>query len=275
MQESLAAVGDVRVRRHHARVDAALAAHLDRARRGIAHPVEDFLFEYYSERPGRLRQFEPGLPNADVAVLRPRVDGIRWIRDLLAATDRRPPAFGCFGLHEWAMVHRSSRVRHRHLGLRLSDDEVAATVEERGVWCTHFDAYRFFTPTALPHNDRVLTRAGQLTDDQPGCLHTTMDLYKWAGKLRPATPSELIMDCFDLAMDVRWVDMRASPYDLSSLPDPGGPIRTTSPIMIETTPGRAEYVALQREFADRGQPLRRQLLDIADQALAVLDLQVG
>lgn len=280
---------------HRLRADAAVAGHLDRARRGVKHPVEDFLFEYYAIRPGLLQRWFPGLGvellgtpdelaalglddhratthglTADPTVLAHRREGLDWIRTLLARSGERPAQFGCFGLHEWAMVHRTTRVRHPQLGLRLSDDEVAAVVEQRGVRCTHFDAYRFFTPTAVPHNDRVLTRASQADDDQPGCLHVTMDLYKWAGKLMPLAPSDLILDCFDLALDVRWVDMRASPYDLSSLADPGLETRTTRPIAVESAAGRAEYVMLQRQFAERAAPLRRRLLAIAEAAVAQL-----
>ena len=43
---------------HHRRVDALLRGHLERARRGEKHPVEDFLFTYYSLRPARLRLFD-------------------------------------------------------------------------------------------------------------------------------------------------------------------------------------------------------------------------
>src|SRR4051812_43338465 len=45
---------------HHARVDELLAGHLDRAQRGEKHPVEDFLFTYYSLRPAQLRRWHPG-----------------------------------------------------------------------------------------------------------------------------------------------------------------------------------------------------------------------
>jgi len=278
---------------HRARADAAVGEHLDRARRGIKHPVEDFLFEYYPLRPGVLRRWYPGLGVrlldvsedlaeldlsdhrregttvwADPSVLAHRREGIEWIHTLLSRSADRAPLLGCFGLHEWAMVHRTSRIRHPQLGLRLSDDEVAGVVEQRGVRCTHYDAYRFFTPTARPLNELVLTRTNQADHDQPGCLHVTMDLYKWAGKLIPLTPSELLLDCFELARDVRWVDMRASPYDLSSLRDPDAGIRTCRPIRIETTPGRSEYVAYQREFAERAAPLRRQLLALVTNILA-------
>ena len=62
-----------------------------------------------------------------------------------------------------------------------------------------------------------------------------MDLYKWATKLTPAVSSELVMNCFDLARDLRRLDMRASPYDVTVLGD--------EPILIETPVGKADYLA--------------------------------
>ena len=79
-----------------------------------------------------------------------------------------------------------------------------------------------------------------------------MDLYKWAYKLSPAVPSELVADCFHLARRTRELDMRASPYDLSAL--------GLAPVRIETAEGRAEYVAAQRAIATDGQALRSRLL---------------
>lgn len=38
-----------------------------------------------------------------------------------------------------------------------------------------------------------------------------MELHKRVSKLAPAVSSELVMDAFELAMDVRQLDMRASP----------------------------------------------------------------
>jgi hypothetical protein len=88
--------------------------------------------------------------------------------------------------------------------------------------------------------------------EQPGCLHANMDLYKWAYKLSPALPSELIMDCFELSWRVRAMDMQASPYDLT---DWGYP-----PIRIETAEGKAAYVEHQRAFSAEAQVLRARLL---------------
>ncbi|SCL21106.1 hypothetical protein GA0070624_2226 [Micromonospora rhizosphaerae] len=270
-----------RRRAHEERVDAWLAPHLARRRTGATHPVEDFLFSYYSHRPAQLRRWHPGagvlLRGAGPAefgrdylttaagrtldtegVRARRAESIRWIRTLLAATAGRPAHFGCFGMHEWAMVYRQTQdeVRHNAWPLRLSPAETAAVVEERGVRCSHFDAYRFFTPPARPLNLLTPTRETQYALEQPGCLHANMDLYKWAYKLSPLVPSELVADCFALAREIRTLDMRASPYDLADLGYP--------PVRVETPEGRAEYAAAQRGFAERAAPLRARLLAALD-----------
>jgi hypothetical protein len=127
-------------------------------------------------------------------------------------------------------------------------------VESLSVHCTHHDAFRFFTAAARPLNAISPERADQVANEQPGCLHATMDLYKWAYKLAPATPSELLADCFALAVEVRELDMRASPYDLADL--------GYSPVRIETPSGRAEYARAQAAFAERAAPLRDRLIEL-------------
>ena len=79
-----------------------------------------------------------------------------------------------------------------------------------------------------------------------------MDVYKWCFKLAPLIDSELTLACFELALDARELDMRASPYDLAEL--------GYEPIRIETTAGRAEYVRHQQTIAARGTALRTELL---------------
>ncbi|HEY8533914.1 MAG TPA: 3-methyladenine DNA glycosylase [Micromonospora sp.] len=271
---------------HRATIDRWLAEHLERRQHGRKHPVEDFLFTYYSYRPGQLRRWHPGagvlLVDADPAefgrdyravdggvmvdtsaILQRREESVRWIRTLLANTAARRPHLACFNLHEWAMVYRQRPEELRHAGwpLRLGPEGSAQVVEELGVRCTHFDAYRFFTPEARPLNQRCLTREGQLDNEQPGCLHANMDLYKFAYKLSPLIPSELLAETFALAREIRALDMRASPYDLSAL--------GYTPVRIETPEGRAEYVAAQREFARRAALLRARLIEAIDRALAL------
>lgn len=275
------ATWQARRRAHQERIDVWLAPHLARRHRGEKHPVQDFLFTYYSYRPARLRRWHPGagvvLRDADPADFGPdyrasaagatldtpavrarRAESITWIRTLLAATASRPAQFGCFGMHEWAMVYRQTQdeVRHNAWPLRMSPAQVATVVEERGVRCSHFDAYRFFTAPARPLNLLQPTRDSQHDLEQPGCLHANMDLYKWAYKLSPLVPSELVAECFELAGQIRTLDMRASPYDLAALGYP--------PVAVETPPGRVEYAAAQRGFAERAARLRTRLLDAID-----------
>lgn len=264
---------------HHARVDVATAAHLRRREDGRRHPVEDFLFTYYSQRPAQLRRWHPGpgvvlegaagLPRAGWRFYRAdgggvqldlpgfaesRGETVQFVADLLGATRARQGQFGCFGLHEWAMVYRLGEDEVRHAGwpLRLGAAGTDAVVEAHQLRCSHYDAFRFYTPPARPLNLLQPTRERQVAMEQPGCLHAGMDLYKWAYKLSPAVPSALVMDCFDLARDIRELDMRASPYDLTEL--------GYTPVPIETPQGKAEYAAAQRGFAARGQALRDRLL---------------
>ncbi len=280
---------------HEQRMDRWLLPHRERRRAGVAHPVQDFLFTYYSETPGRLRRWHPGVGTAltgDAAAerlawpfhaevdartadgrtvravgldlpafLAKRRASVGWIEGLLRGTAARPGQFGCFGMHEWAMLYRpgDGEVRHEQLPLRLGQAGTDAVVESHKVQCSHIDAFRFFTRAAEPRNALRPTRETQQQLEQPGCLHATMDLFKWAYKLGPAVPGTLLADCFALAADVRELDMRASPYDLR---EHGYP-----PVAVETADGKAEYVAAQRGFAARGAVLRERLLGVCEELL--------
>ncbi|MEO7351628.1 MAG: 3-methyladenine DNA glycosylase, partial [Marmoricola sp.] len=113
--------------------------------------------------------------------------------------------------------------------------------------------FRFFTDSARPLNTLQPGREDRPSFEQPGCLHAGMDLYKHAFRLTPLISSELVADCFELAWDIRELDMRASPYDFSDL--------GLRPVRIETPEGKQDYVAAQRTFAERGTPLRQALID--------------
>ena len=231
---------------HAERADAFTAGRRERRSRQQKHAIEDFLFEYYPVTPAALRRWHPGVGVAldgprparatgagtgptdgtvtlDVdAFLADRGDAVRFIHGLLTATLGRPALTGCFGLHEWAMVYRETD-EHRHpLPLRLGAAGTDAVVETHKIRCTHFDAYRFFTPDAVELNTLRPTRGSMTAMEQPGCLHAGMDVYKWATKLGPAVPGDLLLDCFELARDIRTLDMQASPYDVTDVrPRPG------------------------------------------------------
>ncbi|KGN36687.1 hypothetical protein [Knoellia subterranea] len=298
MSDAVAAVLDratwtAREAAHAERVDAATAGHRARRGAGVPHPIEDFLFTYYSTKPAQLRRWHPGVGvrlagagdldragwkhyrvvNGDVVVdldsfVAARGRTIDFVRALLTATSARPARLGCFGLHEWAMVYRAreGEVRHEQVPLRLSQAETDAVVERHQITCSHFDAFRFFTPEAVSRNALQPTRESQVAMEQPGCLHAGMDVYKWATKLAPVVPSELTMDCFDLAREIRLLDMEASPYDLSDY--------AVAPVRIETASGKAEYMERQRAFSERSNVLRARLLKVLD-ALPVAQEGVG
>ena len=257
---------------------------LARRERGRKNAVEDFLFEYYPYSPNKLATWHPGVgfaltgPQAhpylkltgyrevdgavtvDPTWLEPRSERLRVTIRILEGTMQRPAQTGCFALHEWAMTYRltQEQVRHTYLPLRLSPSEIAATVDELGLRCTHIDAFRFFTPEAVPLNTSTPTRDTQAENEQSGCLHASMDLYKYAFWHSPFIPASLVLECFLNAAKARELDMRASPYDVSEF--------GLEPIRIETAEGRRQYAEAQRQMMERTAPLRQRLL-IALQSL--------
>lgn len=203
-----------------------------------------------------------GVLHLDVtAFLAERGDTVRYVHRLLTATASRPAFSGCLGLHEWAMVYRGADARRHGLPLRLGPEGTDAVVEQHPVRCSHIDAFRFFTPDAVPLNRLQPTRETQVALEQPGCLHANMDCLKWALKLGPACPGDLLLDCFELAGRIRVLDMQASPYDLADL--------GYAPVAIETPQGKAEYVARQRAFAASAADLRERLVAVSADLLAL------
>lgn len=278
---------------HEARLDTFLQAHVSRRKERVKHPVHDFLFVYYSHKPSQLRRWHPGhgvvlegaaeyekfkgyavtegvasVPDSYVATQRVLLE---TLRRLLRATLAAPANFGCFGLHEWAMVHGlgEDETRHNAWPLRLGSAGTDAVVESHRIACSHFDAFRFFTPTARGMNTLSPGPDDRPSFEQPGCLHASMDLYKHAFRLTPMICSDLVADCFELARDIRILDMRAAPYDLTGLWIDD---EAFVPVAIETAEGKRQYAELQRGFAERGQPLRQRLLAEVERLLVVADL---
>lgn len=274
---------------HDRRAATFTAAHLERRRLHQEHVVEDFLWNYYTLKPSHLHRWHPGvgitLAGGEERVgwrfytensrgvyvdheqfLRERGKTARYIAELIEATLSRPASFGCFGLHEWAMVYRQEPDQVRHsTPMRMAPGEIDAVVESHSLTCTHIDAFRFFTPDATGMNKTRPTRQTQVQDEQPGCLHAGMDLYKWAGKLGPIIPGDLLLDTFELARDIRQVDMQASPYDVSAYTGADG--EPLAAIAIETVAGKRDYVARQRQFTIRGNALRQRILDTLTEVL--------
>ncbi len=262
---------------HEQRVDELIGDYLKARSAHKKQPVMDFLFEYYAFRPSALRRWSPGLgtglevKNSEsipelselvvedgIAFLDPglfpekRIKSTKWILEMLQNTQDKKPMFGCFGMHEWAMVYKAEKPRHDQVPLRMEPEELAVFVESRPLVCTHFDAYRFFTPEAVPMNKFELSRQEFANTEQPGCIHSNMDLYKWAHKLYPWIGSDLILEAFELALEARTIDMMASPYDLVE--------HGLKPIKIETEEGRKEYLNHQETIFEKGKPVRERLV---------------
>lgn len=270
------------VKKHVALVGPLADAFLKRRDLGLTHAVHDFLFTYYSCSPLKLKQWVPSfeevleitpqirkeypwfsdywfcLDEEGLSLNRERIHEnmrslVTFVADLCSNMLQRPSRFGCFGLHEWAMVYKLSPDALRHKGhrLRLPAKELANFVESQTICCSHYDAYRFFTNEARPLNILKPVLETRLQMEQGGCVHANMDLYKWATKLWPWIGSDFIAKAFLLALEGRELDMRASPYDLS---DAG-----YAPICIETEDGRQEYQKEQQRLAERAIPLREEL----------------
>lgn len=268
---------------HEARADRLVEARRERAQKGERDPVEDFLFTYYPFRFAAVRRWTPGagvaLAEADELVVDRRFlrgsDGLVRVAlpdaaqagrldfslRLCRAVATRAAFHGCFGLHEWAMVYgQAEQRRHGAWPLRLGAEGTDAVVRSMPVRCTHYDAFRFFTPGARPLNKLAPTLDARVDNEQPGCVHVTMDLFKWAMKAQPWVSAELAADAFELAHVARTVDMRASPYDFSAI--------GLKPIAIETAEGRGEYEAEQRRLSALAEPIRARLIAELERALS-------
>jgi hypothetical protein len=275
---------------HRAKVLPWITPRLERRSRHESHPVDDFLFEYYPISTNKLLTWHPGhgfaleaneiefeeFPTGSYEFTENMISlRHEWLAknqeaatnliDFLSKTQERSIRSGCFGLHEWAMVLGAEDVRHEKWPLRLSQEEIRATIDEVGLRCTHFDAFRFFTPIAVPLNPLRLTPVDRNEVEQPGCLHANMDLYKYAHRFAPIVGSEIVRGTFALAKEIRTVDMQTAPYDLADL----GVI----PIRVETKAGRDEFAQLQIGFAQRAQTLRMEIIHALKSAYVTAEIK--
>jgi len=257
-----------------------------RRSQGRKNPTLDFLFEYYGFPPAQFLRWSPGfgvlltgsgvkrfLTNQrfvecergvtlSIEKLAGRRDSLRWILKLLEACRDRPPFYGCFGKHEWALIHHSKLI-HPGFDLRVAREGIAGYLESTALRCSHYDAFRFFSNEAQGLNDQRLTDQGIIDQEQPGCLHTNMDLYRWAYKLSPWVSSELLARAFTLAHEARVIDSGSSPYDLTAT--------GVQPLPIETEAGRQAFVTSQQRIHEKARPIRADLIAAYRRVLDWLD----
>ncbi|MGJ8633588.1 MAG: 3-methyladenine DNA glycosylase [Luteolibacter sp.] len=269
-------------RRHYEKASAFTLPVRKRRDKGESHPIEDFLFDYYPYPIALIEQWHPGLGvlleienpetlpthllgkryrvsqntcHLDHALLQPKDRSrLQWISSLLVATQNHQPIFSCHGLHEWAMVYQAEEIRHSSIApLRIPQEEIDTLVESRTITCSHHDAFRFFSKSARSFNRLQPNIETRHFNEQPGCVHANMDLYKWAAKSMPWIGSEIFFEIFLLAMELRDLDMRASPYDLAAW--------NLIPVKIETPAGRKLYETEQRRLATKAFSLRARLIE--------------
>jgi hypothetical protein len=222
-----------------------------------------------------------------------------WYRSLLQRTLEATPVLHCYGLHEWAMQYQPTIVAKNeafktqtplppsskyqsHMELRIDQETINITVEANTLFCTHVDAWKFFSKEALPRNQFFQQKSDNnrktdaeelpiaeerqgwlLRSEQSACVHTTMDLLKIALKLGPFCDPGLFRRVLALTVEARFLDVAASPYDAKT----GYGVE---PIRIETSLGRNEYKQRQIELMKRAAPIREDLLENYEHFLSAL-----
>ena len=258
----------------------------------VKHPIFNFLHYYYSFSYDELSKYSLGILNqnelTDVTLTDGDVINLKYfdfdsnqynIKKMLADNNKlgktyvndiykryeillnsmsKPPNLKCFGKHEWAMLYNptfTNRTNHQPLlSLRVNQTIINQVVEDSIIHCTHFDAYRFFQPEAKPLNENNLSRQKQEEYENIACIHYNMDLFKYAYAIYPLCSSELLLNCLELAIYARKVDMLASPYDVQQyIPD-------MNPINIETIEGKKKYIQEQENIMQKARLLREELL---------------
>ena len=274
---------------HRERINHLLCGELHKDK---AHPIFNFIHQYFHFSMKRLHIYSPGVGvnvldeltyirrhpelarclnvNERQARLVPppfspgKLASLRTTLALLKNTANKAPLLSCFGLHEWAMLYDNEvPSAHQALPLRVSRAVIREAAGGGRLRCTHFDAVRHFAPGArfLNNSPTTPTRANQHLTDQPGCVHVSMDLFKWASKLFPLIDSEIILEALAVALQAREVDMRASPYDLTAYRHGqlGGTFRC-DPICVETPEGRRQYAVEQGRLYAMAAPVRVRLI---------------
>ena len=254
-----------------------------RARHEV-HPVEDFLFTYYTLKPGQFKRWHPG---AGVILLdAPERASWRFYRP---ATEQELLAAGCTPEQARAQAEAASAVTvdvtdfvdRRATALAFTHEILRNTAAKKGQFgCfgMHEWAMAYKSVENNIRHDYLELRLGAEGTDRVveshriRCSHfdafrffmpQVAPMNKWAYKLLPLVDSALVMDCFDLAWDARELDMRAAPYEIRAW--------GYEPIPVETAEGKAEYVRIQRGLSERSIGLRERLLEVCARYLPPLE----
>ena len=229
-----------RAAEHLARAERHTLAARKRRDHGESHPVEDFLFQYYPYPFALLENWHPGCGVA-----------LEWTATVESPTPTPPFSDRWYSYSCGALVADpgllSTKERER---LRWIGELLTATRSRAPNFACHglHEWAMVYRGREVRHEKTTRLRLPQAEIDALVesraicCSHHDA----WIG-------TELLLDCFELAMELRDLDMRASPYDLS---DWG-----RQPVRIETAEGRRIYETEQRRLAEKAVPLRDRLIE--------------
>ena len=194
---------------HQQRVRRYADPYLARRSAGRKHPVEDFLFTYYTQKPGQLLRWHPGagvvlsgpdaaertgwkyyrtlddgelaaagLPAGTAAVTFDRGSFLADRREAVAVRRRSscaaplpgPPSSAASGCTNgpWSTARTNSSCATNTCSCGSAPAGTDQVVEDNRIRCSHFDAFRFYTPDAIPLNSSTPSRENQRTMEQPG-----------------------------------------------------------------------------------------------------------
>ena len=264
-------------RAHGARVTPWVGPHLERRRSGVAHPVEDFLFTYYSFSPGALRRWHPGFGASwpspgDPPARRGTATSGRWSGRRRRITSCSSQAAGSLD-EPTALTARGHRARARRTS--------AASACTSGRWSTGCHPTRCGTPRGRCGSASRHRRGGRGAPDRaartstrsassptrPGPLNVLHPGARRPAGVRAAGlparrhgPLQARLQAQSRGAALTWWPT-ASSWPATSGSSTCARRRTTvtdlgyEPVRIETAEGKPEYAAAQRRFAERGAPL--------------------
>ena len=157
--------------------------------------------------------------------------------------DRRPAgrswaASACTS-GRWSTATAEGEVRHAACRCGWAQAGTAAVVEPHPVRCTHFDAYRFFTPPRAAAQ-RAAAHPGRPSASWSSPAACTPPWTSTSGPTSsaPACPASWLPTASSSPREVRELDMRASPYDLAAPRLPAGADRDAGGGRVRAGPAR-------------------------------------
>ncbi|MGI9156066.1 MAG: 3-methyladenine DNA glycosylase [Marmoricola sp.] len=296
-----------RAQAHAARVDVWVVPHLARRRVGEKHPVHDFLFSYYSQRPAALRRWHPGYGVAladapEYACLKGYPDSAGRAA---SSSDSGRAASSSERVEtrvETTTVSAEYLESQRPLIGSIRRLLVATASRPPTLSCLGLHEWAMVHRTDTTRHEWPLRLGGAGTDDvveshRVGCSH--FDAFRFftdsarpLNTLRPGRDDRADFEqpgCLHAGMDLYKHAFRLTPLvaselvadcfalarDIRELDMRASPYDFGSlgfePVRIETAGGKQEYVAAQRAFAERGALLRQRLVDECGSLLGAAD----